>query len=82
MLPCKDIVKILSSDEKVSFLRRAELRMHLMMCEHCSAYSRHLKSMRKGFKSLFARLTNVTPESVSQLEEHVIKTIKKTPNGS
>lgn len=78
MLPCKDIVKLLSSDEKVPLLQRAELKMHLMMCEHCSAYSRQLKFMRNGFKKLFSKLTTVKPGDVEQLETKVIQKIKKT----
>lgn len=81
MLPCKDIVKLLSSDEKVTLLQRAELKMHLMMCEHCSAYNRHLKSMRNGFKKLFSKLTAVKPGAVEQLESKVIDKIKKTSGG-
>ncbi len=77
MLPCKEIVRILSSDEKVGVLRRAELKMHLMMCEHCSTYNRHLHSMKKGFKSLFARLTEVKPDAVERLEKEVIEKVKK-----
>lgn len=78
MLPCKEIVRILSSEEETSLLKRAELKMHLMMCEHCSAYSRHLKAMRKGFRDLFGRLTKVSPDSVERLESEVIRKIKKT----
>ena len=78
MLPCKDIVKLLSSEEKVTLLQRAELKMHLMMCEHCSTYSRQLKFMRNGFKKLFSKLTTLRPGAVEQLETKVIQKIKKS----
>jgi hypothetical protein len=78
MLPCKEIVKLLSSEEKGSLFRKAEIKMHLLMCEHCSSYSKHLSLMKKGFKLLFARLTEVKPENVDHLETKVIEKIKKS----
>lgn len=78
MLSCRRIVKILSSDEKISVFRRLELKLHLMMCEHCSTYSQQLKLMRKGFRSLFSQLMQVDRERVDKLETEVISKIKRT----
>lgn len=81
MLSCKEIVKILNAEESVPFLKRAELKMHLLMCEHCSAYSKHIKFMKLGFKKLFAKLTQTEPETVERIEKKAIEQFKKTTHG-
>lgn len=57
------------------------MRMHLMMCKHCSAYATHLKMMKDGFKKLFAKLTKVEPTEVTRLEEEVLEDLKKKSAG-
>lgn len=77
MLSCKEIVKILNSEEKIPLFQRAELKMHLMMCKHCSAYLKHLHSLRNGFKKLFSKLTQAEPKTVKHLEDKVLDQLKK-----
>ena len=77
MLSCKEIVKILNSEEKVPLFQRAELKMHLMMCKHCSAYSKHLQSLRSGFKKLFSKLTRTEPKTVERIEDEVLDRMRK-----
>lgn len=75
MLPCKDIVRILSSEEETSLMVTAEIKMHLLMCKHCSAYNKHLQYMKNGFKKLFSKLTRVEKSSVENLENQIIKKV-------
>lgn len=77
MLSCKEIVKIINSEEKIPLFQRAELKMHLMMCKHCAAYSKHLQALRTGFKTLFSKLTRTEPKTVKDLEEKVLDQLKK-----
>ena len=70
MLPCKDIVRILSTEEDTSLMVTAEIKMHLLMCKHCSAYNKHLQMMKNGFRKLFSKLT-----TVENLENQIIKKI-------
>lgn len=78
MLSCKDLVKRLNSKEQATFFQRAEMRVHLMMCKHCSAYAKHLTYMRTNFKKLFSNIMKSDLEKVKGLEEKVIKNFKKT----
>lgn len=71
----------MNSEEKVSVLNRAELRMHLIMCKHCSGYAKQLNLMKVGFKNLFSQLTKIEPGKVEQIEDQVIEKIKKTSSG-
>lgn len=82
MLPCKDIVRILSSQDssadELSWMKRAELRMHLLMCKHCSRYASQLKMMKHGFKKLFSRITQVDQGNIKRLEDDIIEKLPKT----
>lgn len=77
MLPCKEIAKMLSSDENLNLRQRAEIKMHLFVCKHCSAYAKHLKLMKQGMKRLFSSLTKVNPDEIRKLEERIIAKLKK-----
>ena len=81
MLPCREIVRILSSHEEISWMRRAELRMHLLMCKHCSRYAAHLKMMRDGFSKLFSQITQADKVEIQRLENEIIEKLPKTPAG-
>ncbi len=77
MTPCKDIVKILSSGEPISFLKRMEIRMHLAMCEHCSVYAKQLHMMKDSFIKLFKKKTEVRADDIESLEKTIIEKISK-----
>ena len=79
MLKCKEIVRILSSDEPLSFLRKAELKMHLAMCGNCSRYAKHLNIMQDSFIQLFKKKTAVGQSEVKQLEDKVLQNLR-SPN--
>lgn len=82
MIPCKDIVKMLSSGEDLPFMKRMELKMHLTMCVHCSKYARHLRIMKASFEKLFRIKTRVDPSEVGSLERDIVeKVAKKTSKG-
>ena len=72
MLACKEIAKLLSSGEELSWMKRAELRMHLMMCKLCARYDEELKMMRSGFKKLFSQLTEVPEHELRRMEDEIV----------
>jgi len=82
MLTCKDLVREIAESENLSFFKRAEIRTHLLMCKHCSAYAKHLKYMREGFKQLFSNITQTDPEQIKKIEDQVLKRFDKTEGDS
>lgn len=76
MLSCKQLVKEINDNENLSFFKRAEIRTHLLMCKHCSAYAKHLKYMREGFKQLFSSVSQTNPEQIKKIEDQVLKKIR------
>jgi len=62
----------------LSIMRRTELRMHLLMCKHCSNYNKQLKFLKSGMKKLFKQKTNIDSEKVKKLEEEIIKKVSSS----
>lgn len=77
MMPCKEVARILSSETDIGIVRRAELKMHLIMCKHCSAYNQNLIAMSKGFKRLFQKITLAEPQTIEKLENEVLTKLRK-----
>ena len=58
MMRCNEVAKLVTSDllTSSSLIKRMEVRLHLMMCEHCSRLLRQLKELRaaaRGIAGLF-----------------------------
>ena len=62
MLACKEIVEIVASNQKLTLVRKVELKFHLLMCKHCNGYVEQLKTINE--------------EHIHQLEDQVIEHIK------
>jgi len=77
MRKCREIVQIIASGEKLNLKGRIELKMHLMMCRHCSRFAKHLGIMKVGFVKLFKKITEVDRKTVEEVEEEVLRDLRK-----
>ena len=76
MLTCKEIVKTLSSEDRRTWRRRLDVRVHLMMCQHCRKYAKHLEILKSGIKNLFSIKNKAAdPDKITAIEDKVIKKI-------
>lgn len=80
MLPCKEIVRILSSGEELPLVKRFELRLHLMMCKYCSRFARHLRIMKRNLSRLFRDETRVKDEVIKETEKKVLDSLISSPH--
>ena len=78
MMSCKELVKNVNTDEPKSFFKRAETRLHLIMCKHCSNYVKQLELMKVAFKNLFHKIGQVEPMKIRDLENKIVEKIKKS----
>lgn len=73
-LTCKQVVQLLSSKiDQYPFLKRVQIRFHLLMCHHCSIYLKQLLFMKAAFQNFF--ITDQDKESkevVKKIEESII----------
>jgi len=77
MLNCKTVVKKISSDEKISWMHRLEIKLHLMMCHHCGKYAKQLKLISTGLKKA---LSLISTKDVKKVEDQVIQKMKSSSN--
>jgi hypothetical protein len=84
MLTCKKAVRLISEglDRKLLWPARLGLRMHLLMCRHCSAYGRQLRGLARLFCLRFADARSIersnetlTPET----REKIKATLRRKP---
>lgn len=56
MLTCKEATQLVSEglDRHLPWSKRLGLKMHLLMCRHCSAYSRQLRGLARVFHLRFS----------------------------
>jgi anti-sigma factor RsiW len=73
MLSCKDIVRIVSADEKISWARRWEVRLHIAICPHCARYFRQLGQIRSSWQKLVAQRLEREDDAVRRLEAEAIR---------
>ncbi len=54
MISCKDVAKLLMSDELPgqTWWKRAEVRLHLVMCKFCSRLARQIEYMRSAARQM------------------------------
>lgn len=70
MISCKNVAKLLMSDElqAQTWWKRMEVRLHLAMCKFCSRLARQLGQLRSG-----ARQMRDQNEADSGLEDRLIR---------
>jgi hypothetical protein len=70
MISCKNVAKLLMSDElqAQTWWKRVEVRLHLAMCKFCSRLARQVEQLRSGVRKMSEQ-----DEADSNLEERLIR---------
>ena len=82
MLKCKEVSSLVSSDDLVGagFMKRMEVRMHLLMCKHCARYFDQIKSVGQGAKNL-AQNQEANSEQIERMEHHILNVVRDPGTG-
>lgn len=72
MMRCKEVSHLVASGEAddLGFMKRLELRLHLMMCRHCANYARQIRALGDGVRRLAAS-QDPPPEELRHLEDRI-----------
>jgi hypothetical protein len=70
MISCKNVAKLLMSDElqAQTWWKRVEVRLHLAMCKFCSRLARQVEQLRSGVRKMSEQ-----DEADPNLEERLIR---------
>jgi len=84
MLTCKEATRLISEglDRRLSWPTRVGLKMHLLMCRHCSAYARQIRGLARLFHVRFAESwsNEGTGESLSpEARDKIKSTLRSEP---
>jgi hypothetical protein len=76
VLTCKQVTKLTSSDQKLSFMKRLEIRFHWLMCKNCRNYRQHLHLIKIGISKLFrSRENQISKEHLEELEKKILQSM-------
>ena len=74
MLTCKEVTTMISSDTlaRRAWRERMGVKLHLMMCRHCSRYAAQLRTIAAEARRLYGEIPRV-----SELERSILKALGK-----
>lgn len=78
MISCRAVVEILSSQQELSFMKKMELKLHLLMCRHCGSYFSQLKVLNSQLKKFFGEVSKTDTKRVEKIENTVLEDLKNT----
>ncbi len=76
MRSCREIIRIVDSQEDLTLLQRMEVRMHLIICRRCLRFAKHLKIIKKSFRQFIDNRFSKVGD-LRDLELRIIKNITK-----
>ena len=55
MIDCKEASRLISqnADRGLPLARRLQLRLHLLVCDACTNFSKQVEQLRKGVRAIF-----------------------------
>ena len=55
MIDCREAARLISqhADRPLPLWRRVQLRLHLLVCDACTNFSRQVQQLRKGVRAIF-----------------------------
>lgn len=76
MPSCREVTSLLAADElaSASWARRAAVRLHLSMCEHCSRLARQLRVIAQGLRAAWAPRPR---EDAAALKRRVLERLRR-----
>lgn len=76
---CKEVVLSISSGQvNESWRGKIAVKFHLLMCQHCSRYSRHIEMLGEGVKKIFETKGNGGSDvRIKETEDKVIEEVLK-----
>jgi hypothetical protein len=77
MLKCKEVATIISKNEKLSFTKKLEFKVHLFMCKHCNNYNNQIKALIEQSKLVFQKKSDVSQSEIEKLEASILDKLKK-----
>lgn len=77
MLKCKDISRIVSSENKVSWLTRLEIHFHLFICKHCHKFYKQIEILKLSSKKFITtKVDQIDEDQIRQIEDKIIDQTK------
>lgn len=72
MLKCREVSRIVATGEieELPWMKRIEMRLHLMMCNHCREYLAQIFALGRGVRRIFGLEEDA--ETLARLERKIL----------
>ena len=76
MIDCRNVHHLVATgrDEELGLMKRLELKLHLMMCRHCSRYVAQMRSIGEAIRRLCSERPE-DAEDASHIEREVLAAV-------
>ena len=83
MLSCKEVTRIVASDELVGagWRRKLVIRFHFLFCRHCRRYAAQLRAIGQSARNLLG-FGAEEPEAIRRLERAILQRFLDRPTDS
>ncbi len=74
MLKCNEVSHLIASGEsaRLSWIKKLQLRLHLLMCHHCRRYSTQLELLGRMARKIWGPRVEDKP-ILTRLEENIVQ---------
>ena len=76
-MKCRDISGLVATGEleNVGWMKKLEIRLHLMMCGHCARYLAQIRAIGQGARFLI-RNQEADAEQIQRMEQDVLNKVR------
>ncbi len=81
MLKCNQVTRLAATDDykELSFIKKAEFKLHLMMCSHCKRYFSQIISLGSAARKE-AKKNEAEPEQLKRMENKILDGLSGSEN--
>ena len=76
MISCEEVSKILTSNQKMGFFKKVQLKMHVLICQHCTDYKHQMIFINKSAKKIPLTLIKTNSNQIERSKEEVLKRLR------
>jgi len=77
MMKCREVSRVVATDaaHELGFFKRLELRLHVLMCNHCRRYLAQIRGLGRGARELADR-DPCSGERLEELENKILDRVR------
>jgi len=71
MLSCKEVTRKIAKQEKLSFMQRLEIKMHMFICNKCRFFTQQMQALSQAARNSFQMFQTENKQEIDQLKNKI-----------